>query len=115
MTFEVAKTSKKTCGHADEINFSLTPEMGHISERTRYRTIELSEIVLNSLTLLFALMAYLMYKKYTRVAEENMNILKKDLERESAIKKEALIAAKEAVKSERERLIEETRDRRQEF
>lgn len=115
MTFEVEKTSKKTCGHADEINFSLTPEMGHISERTRYRTIELSEIVLNSLTLLFALMAYLMYKKYTRVAEENMNILKKDSERESAIKKEALIAAKEAVKSERERLIEETRDRRQEF
>ena len=115
MTFEVEKTSKKTCGHADEINFSLTPEMGHISERTRYRTIELSEIVFYSLTLLFALMAYLMYKKYTRVAEENMNILKKDSERESAIKKEALIAAKEAVKSERERLIEETRDRRQEF
>ena len=60
-------------------------------------------------------MAYLMYKKYTRVAEENMNILRKDSERESAIKKEALIAAKEAVKSERDRLIEETRDRRQEF
>lgn len=89
--------------------------MGYFIERTRYRTIELSEIVLNSLTLLFALMAYLMYKKYTRVAEENMNILRKDSERESAIKKEALIAAKDAVKSERERLIEETRDRRQEF
>ncbi len=75
----------------------------------------LSDIVLNSLTLLFALLAYLMYKQYSRVNEENIKLIKADAEKESLIKKEALMAAQEAVKSERERLQEETKERRQEF
>ena len=78
-------------------------------------SLTLSDIVLNSLTLLFALLAYLMYKKYSRVADENLKLIKSDAEKESLIKKEALMAAQEAVKSERERLTEETKDRRQEF
>ena len=56
-----------------------------------------------------------MYKKYSRVADENLKLIKSDAEKESLIKKEALIAAKEAVKSERDRLTEETKERRQEF
>ena len=78
-------------------------------------SLTLSDIVVNSLTLLFALLAYLMYKKYSRVADENLKLIKSDAEKESLIKKEALIAAKEAVKSERDRLTEETKERRQEF
>jgi ribonuclease Y len=56
-----------------------------------------------------------MYNKSSRLADENLKLVKAEAEKESIIKKEALIAAKEAVKSERDRLIEETRDRRQEF
>lgn len=78
-------------------------------------SLTLSDIVLNSLTLLFALLSYLMYNKYSRVSEENLKLIKSDAEKESLIKKEALIAAKDAVKHERERLTEETKERRQEF
>ncbi|MCR5260371.1 MAG: ribonuclease Y [Candidatus Gastranaerophilales bacterium] len=56
-----------------------------------------------------------MYKQYSRVNEENIKLIKADAEKESLIKKEALMAAQEAVKSERERLQEETKERRQEF
>lgn len=70
---------------------------------------------MNSLTLGFALLAYLIYKRYSRVCEENIKLIKSDAEREQTIKKEALLAAKEAVKFERERLIEETKEKKQEF
>lgn len=75
----------------------------------------LSDVIFSSLILLFALLAYIIYKKYSRVAEENLRLIKNDAEKESLIKKEALIAAKEAVKFERERLTEETKERRLEF
>lgn len=78
-------------------------------------SLTLSDIVLNSLTLIFALLAYLMYKQYSRVNAENISLIKSDAEKESLIKKEALMAAQEAVKSERERLTEETKERRQEL
>ena len=58
---------------------------------------------MNALTLGFALLAYLRYKKYSRAVDENMRLIKSDAEREMSIKKEALLAAKEAVKSERDR------------
>lgn len=78
-------------------------------------SLTLSDILLNLFTLLFALLAYMFYKKYSKVSEENIKMIKSDADREALIKKEALIAAKEAVKSERERLNEEIKERRQEF
>jgi len=97
-----------------------------ISERTRYRTIEnsgmiagmsltLADIVLSFMTIICAVLAYIMYKKYSRVLDENIKLIKTDSDREAAVKKEALIAAKEAVKNERDRLNEEIKERHQEF
>ena len=78
-------------------------------------SLTLSDIVLNSLTLIFALLSYLMYKQYSRVNAENIQLIKSEAEKESLIKKEALLAAQDAVKAERERLTEDTKERRQEF
>ncbi len=78
-------------------------------------SLTLSDILLNLFTLLFALLAYMFYKKYAKTAEENLKMIKSNSDREALIKKEALIAAKDAVKSERDRLVEETKERRLEF
>ena len=75
----------------------------------------LADVVLSILTLICALLAYIMYKKYSKVLDENIKLIKSDADRETAVKKEALIAAKEAVQSERERLTAEIKERHQEF
>lgn len=78
-------------------------------------TLSLADILLNLFTLLFALLAYMFYKKYAKVTEENIQMIKSDADREALVKKEALIAAKEAVKAERDRLNDEIKERHQEF
>ena len=78
-------------------------------------TLNLSNIILNLAILICALLAYTFYKKYAKTAEENVRMIKADADREAEVRKEALIAAKEAIKTERDRLDEETKERRQEF
>jgi len=78
-------------------------------------SLTLADIVLSLMTTICAVLAYIMYKKYAKVLDENIKLIKTDSDREAAVKKEALIAAKEAVKTERDRLSEEIKERHQEF
>lgn len=78
-------------------------------------SLNLSDILLNLFTLLFALLSYIMYKKYSKAADENIKMIKADADREALVKKEAFIAAKDAVKAERDRLNEEIKERKAEL
>ncbi len=75
----------------------------------RYRAIEFSEILLNIMTIIFALMAYVMYKKLAASRETVVNLEKQQSEREAAIRKEAVKAAHSAVRAERDKLNDDIR------
>lgn len=54
-------------------------------------------------------------QKSKRDSEENQKLLKDNKDREILIKKEAMVAAKEALHNEKEKFLEETRERRQDL
>lgn len=57
----------------------------------------------------------IVFQKSKRYLEENQNLLKDNKDREILIKKEAMIAAKEAIQNEKEKFLEESRERRQDL
>ncbi len=82
-------------------------------ERTRYRKIDYNTLVILFAILLFA--CFLLWRDRKKGAQEK-EVLERDMEeKQSLYKKEAMIAAKEAVQKDIEKFQEETKERRQEL
>ncbi len=82
-------------------------------ERTRYRTINYSTLIILFAILLFA--CFLLWRDQKKDQKEK-EALERDLEeKQSLYKKEAMIVAKEAVQRDIEKFQEETKERRQEL
>ncbi len=82
-------------------------------ERTRYRKINYSTLIILFAILLFA--CFLLWRDQKKDKKEK-EALKRDLEeKQSLYKKEAMIIAKEAVQKDIEKFQEETKERRQEL
>lgn len=80
--------------------------------RTRYRTIDTNLLIL----LGFALLAFFLLWRDAKRGQKEKEALERDLEEKNSLyKKEAMIAAKEAVQKDVEKFQEETKERRQEL
>jgi len=82
-------------------------------ERTRYRKIDNSTLIILFAILLLA--SCLLWRDSKRGQKEKENLLRDMEEKNSLYKKEALIAAKEAVQKDIEKFQEESKERRQEL
>ena len=82
-------------------------------ERTRYRKIDYSTLIILFAILLFA--CFLLWRDQKKGKQEKAALERDMEEKQSLYKKEAMIAAKEAVQRDIEKFQEETKERRQEL
>ena len=82
-------------------------------ERTRYRKIDYSTLIILFAILLFA--CFLLWRDQKKGKQEKAALERDMQEKQSLYKKEAMIAAKESVQRDIEKFQEETKERRQEL
>lgn len=89
-----------------------TPTLVYL-ERTRYRKIDYSTLIILFAILLFA--CFLLWRDQKKGKQEKAALERDMQEKQSLYKKEAMIAAKESVQRDIEKFQEETKERRQEL
>ena len=89
-----------------------TPNLVYL-ERTRYRKIDYSTLIILFAILLFA--CFLLWRDQKKGKQEKAALERDMQEKQSLYKKEAMIAAKESVQRDIEKFQEETKERRQEL